>query len=88
MLGQLVSATKSVIPVKFNQLCEAVMCMYMLAFHEFLRIGEITIRACVLVEHVIQRNDLEIVPGHNGLKKTSLRLTIRRNTIRLTGPLC
>ena len=72
MLGQFVNATKPVIPLKFTQLCEAA--MYMLAFLEFLII---TIRAGVLVEHVIQRSDLEIVPEHNGLNKTSLRLTIR-----------
>ena len=68
MLGQLVSATKAVISLKFTQLCVAA--MYMLAFLEFLRIGKITIRAGVLC-------DLEIVPGHNGLNKTSLRPTIR-----------
>ena len=31
----------------------------------------------MLVETVIQRSDLEIVPGHNGLNKTCLRLTIK-----------
>ena len=75
MLGQLISATKAVIPLKITLLSVAV--IYMQAFHEFLRIGEFTIRAVVLVEHVIQRNDLEIVSGNNGLNKTSMRLTIR-----------
>ena len=75
MLGQLVSATKAVIPEKFTQLCVAA--MYMLAFHGFLRIGEITVRAGVPIENVIHRNDIRIVPGHVGRNKPSLRLTIR-----------
>ena len=55
MLGQLLSATKAVIPNKFTQLCVAA--MHTLAFHGFLRIGEITVRAGVPIEHVIHRND-------------------------------
>ena len=86
MLGQLVSATKAVTPVKFTKLCVAA--KYMLAFHGFLNIGKNTVQAEVLFEYVIQWSDLEIVSGHNGANKTSLRLTIRPNTIRLAGPLC
>ena len=70
MLCQLVSATKAVIPDTFTQLCVAT--MYMLALHGFMRIGEITVRAGVLTEHVIQRSDLEIVSGHRGLNKKPL----------------
>ena len=41
MLGQLVQASKAVIPEQFAQLCIAA--MFMLAFHGFLRICEITV---------------------------------------------
>ena len=75
MLGQLTKATKAVIPNKFSQLCIAA--MFMLAFHGFLRIGEICVRSGVLSGHVIQRSDIEVVPGHKGGSNTSLRLTIR-----------
>ncbi|KAK2165462.1 hypothetical protein NP493_1364g00033 [Ridgeia piscesae] len=48
----------------------------MLAFHGFLRIGEITVRPGVVAEHVIKRSDLVIVPARDGVK-SSLQLTIR-----------
>ena len=73
MLGQLVQASKAVIPEKFTQLCIAA--MFMLVFHGFLRIGEITVRPGVSSDHVIQRCDLVIVSNR---KKSSLQLTIRR----------
>ena len=75
MLGKLVSATKAVITDKFTKLYVAA--MYILGFHGFLRIGEITVRAGVPIENVIHRNDIVIVPGHVGRNKPSLRLTVR-----------
>ena len=74
LLGLLVRAAKYVIPDRFLQLCIAV--MFMLAFHGFLRIGEITVRPGVVAEHVIKRSDLVIVPDRDGVK-SSLQLTIR-----------
>ena len=41
------------------------MLMFMLAFHGFLRIGEITVRPGVVAEHVIKRSDLVIVPARD-----------------------
>ena len=63
MLGHLAKASIYVIPDKFTQLCIAA-AMFMLAFHGFLRIGEITVRSGVPSEHVIQRSDLVVVPGN------------------------
>ena len=57
MLGQLTKATKAVIPKKNSQLCIAA--MFMLAFHGFLRIGEICVRSGVLSGPVIQRSDIK-----------------------------
>ena len=74
LLGLLVRAAKYVIPDRFLQLCIAA--MFMLAFHGFLRIGEITVRPGVVAEHVIKRSDLVIVPARDGVK-SSLQLTIR-----------
>ena len=51
--------------------------MFILAFPVFLRIGKICVRSGVLSGHVIQRSDIEVVPGHKGGSNTSLRLTIR-----------
>ena len=74
MLGLLVRAAKYVIPDKLLQICIAA--MFMLAFHGFLRIGEITVRPGVLAEHLIQRSDLLIVPPRDRVI-SSLQLTIR-----------
>ena len=84
MLGQLVSATKAVIPVKFTKLCVAA--KYMLAFHGFLSIGKNTVQAEVLFEYVIQWSDLEIVPGTVvPTKPLCASQSGMPNTIRLAG---
>ena len=61
--------------------------MLMLAFHGFLRIGEITVRSGVPAEHVIQRKDLVVVPGstRHGKAKPSLQLTIRHGKHQKVG---
>ena len=80
MLAQLVHASKAVIPEKFTQLCIAA--MFMLAFHGFLRIGEITVRPGVSSDHVVQRSDLVIVSNRN---RSSLQLTIRHAKHQAVG---
>ena len=75
MLSNLVSATKAIISDKFTQLCIAA--MFMLAFHGFVRIGEITLRPGISSQHVLQRSDLVIVSGGNTSAEPSLQLTIR-----------
>ena len=80
MLGQLVHASKAVIPEKFTQLCIAA--MFMLVFHGFLRIGEITVRPGVSSDHVVQRSDLVIVSNR---KRSSLQLTIRHAKHQAVG---
>ena len=85
MLGNLAKASIEVIPDQFTQLC--ISAMFMLAFHGFLRIGEITVRSGVPAEHVIQRKDLVVVPDstRRGKAKPSLQLTIRHGKHRKVG---
>ena len=74
MLSNLVAATKAIISDKFTELCIAA--MVMLAFHGFLRIGEISLRPGISSQYVLQRSDLVIVTGRNTSAKQSLQLTI------------
>ena len=85
MLGNLAKVSIEVIPDQFTQLC--ISAMFMLAFHGFLRIGEITVRSGVPAEHVIQRKDLVVVPGstRHGKAKPSLQLTIRHGKHQKVG---
>ena len=60
MLPHLVHATKAVIADPYER--RLVAAMFLLAFHGFLRIGEITIRPGVSPHHIIQYSDVEIAP--------------------------
>ena len=84
-LGNLAKASIEVIPDQFTQLC--ISAMFVLAFHGFLRIGEITVRSGVPAEHVIQRKDLVVVPGstRHGKAKPSLQLTLRHGKHHKVG---
>ena len=72
MLAQLVATTSVVIPNQFLEYC--ISAMFMLAFHGFLRIGEITKRPGVPVDNLIQLQDLKFVSGSH---KPSMQLSIR-----------
>ena len=60
------------IPNQFLAYC--ISAMFMLAFHGFLRIGEITKRPGVPVDNLIQLQDLKFVSGSH---KPSMQLSIR-----------
>lgn len=75
MLPHLVHATKAVIADPYER--RLVAAMFLLAFHGFLRIGEITIRPGVSPHHIIQYSDVDIVPDPNDTRVSLLRLTIR-----------
>ena len=85
MLGNLAKASIEVIPDQFTQLC--ISAMFTLAFHGFLRIGEITVRSGVPAEHVIQWKDLVVVPDstRHGKFKPSLQLTILQGKHQKVG---
>ena len=76
IITQLVLATKSVISDVFLQ--QTIAAMFLLAFHRFLRIGEINVGPGVSLDHVIQHGDVDVVQGNNGEKKQAhLPLVIR-----------
>ena len=75
MLHHLIHATKAVIADPYER--RYVAAMFLLAFHGFQRIGEITIRAGVSPHHIIQYSDVDIAPDQHDTRVSLLRLTIR-----------
>ena len=74
MLPGLVHATKAAIADPFER--RLVAAMFLLAFHGFLRIGEITIRPGGSPRNIIQYSDVDIAPDQHDTRVSLLRLTI------------
>ena len=75
MLPGLVHATKAAIADPFER--RLVAAMFLLAFHGFLRIGEITISPGGSPRNIIQYSDVDIAPDQHDTRVSLLRLTIR-----------
>ena len=56
---------------------QTIAAMFLLAFHGFMHIDEITVRPGVSPDHPIQHGDVYVVQGHKGNKQAHLRLVIR-----------